>query len=79
MFTFTSKEDEIRAKEKTAGIQGCFDFNEAGFGWNLESQETQDWITEGQQAQPEKKTASNRRWRTDGMGGGHEDLPGGLV
>jgi formamidopyrimidine-DNA glycosylase len=69
LLIFTGVEDEILAQKKIAGNKGSFYLNESWFCWNFEPQKAQDGITEGQQAQPQEKTASNWRGLACGVDG----------
>lgn len=54
---FALKEDEIRSQEKTAGSQNGLDLNNAGLCRHLESEKTEDRITEGHKAEEEKESS----------------------
>ena len=60
---FALKEDKVRSQEKTAGCQNGLDLNNARLCRYLESQKTEDRVTEGKKAEKENQASG----RSQGM------------
>ena len=56
------EEDEVRPQEKSARGKGGLDLNYAWLGWHLVAKKAQDRITEGKQANDQKKTSPVLWW-----------------
>jgi len=54
---FALKEYKIRSQEETAWSKNGLDLNNARLCWYLESQKTQDWVTEGKKAEKENEAS----------------------